>query len=173
MKSAEHLTRAIVRALLANPTLEPEISINSEGTRGQLFSVEIDTRPFDPAPIIGTQGSMKFAIQTVLAARYSPSIWDVNFRTVGKLQSPRLRGTKPNEAVLKPVIDAAVNHWLAGGCKATGSVESSQTAVVCIFAMDSALANAQRAALSRLIRGIGLANGFRATCIVEKAEATA
>lgn len=173
MRTAEHLTRAIVRALLANPTLEPEISINSEGTRGQLFSVEIDTRPFDPAPIIGSGGTMKFAIQTALAGTYTPAIWDINFRTVGTLKSPKLRGAKPDPAVFEPVMAALVNHWRADGRLAQSKLESSETAVVCILTLDSSLANAQRAALSRLIRGIGLANGFRATVIVEKAEAMA
>lgn len=173
MRTAEHLVRAVVRALLANPTLEPEITVQTEGSRSQLFSVEIDTRPFDPAPIIGSGGTMKFALQTALAGTDTPAIWDVNFRTVGTLKSPKIRGAKPNPDVFEPVVAALVNHWRADGRLAESKLEVSDTAVVVILSLDASLANAQRAAMSRMIRGIGLANGFRATVIVEKAEAMA
>lgn len=165
MKTAEHLVRAIVRAMLSNPDLEPVIEIEA----GVRTRVEIDARPFDPAPLIGSGGTMKFAIQTVLAGPFHPASWDVVFRTSGRLNaSPYLSGKPASVDPLKSVIDAAVNHWRAYGRPAVGAVELSTTAAIAIVGLDDSLANAQRGAMSRLIRGIGKANGYRATAIVEK-----
>lgn len=155
--------------MLNSADLEPRIAITSGGGT---TNVEIDVRPFDPAPLIGTGGAMKFALQTLLAGRAHPTSWNVVFRNEGRLRSPRLQDIKPAVEPMKAVLDAACNHWKAQGNRAEASVETSPTTVVGILTLDELLGNAQRPALSRVARAIGKANGYRATAIVEKPALT-
>jgi hypothetical protein len=166
MKSAENLLRALTRAILGNPDLEPRIEITD---RGRSAFVVIDTRPFDPAPLIGTGGTMKLAMQAVLAGCDHPDSWKITFSIPpNAIRSPKLSEVRPDVSAMKSVMDAAVNHWSKSGSQARAKVETSDSAVIAIVEADDRLADAMRAPLSRIARAIGKANGYGGTVLVNK-----
>lgn len=133
----------------------------------------VETRPFDPAPMIGTGGTMKFAIQAMLAGHQHPGTWDLKFRTNSDVRSPILKDVTPTVEPMKRVMDAAVNHWRELGREVTAAVEVSPSAVIAIMSADELLANAQRGPLTRVCRGIGKANGYGGTIIIDKIKSAA
>lgn len=155
--------------MLANNDLEPGITI--EEKRGGGFRVEMDVRPFDPAPMIGSGGTMKLAIQTMLVGSMHPNTIELVFLTPPRgLMSPRLRNITPAVEPMKSVFDAAVNHWrkIPGVRTAEAQVETSATTAIAILTLDETLSLSQRGAVSRVVRAIGKANGYRGACVIEK-----
>ncbi len=169
MKSAENLLRALSRAILANPELEPRIEINE---RNRSVYVVIETRPFDPAPLIGTGGTMKLAIQGMLAGCDHHDSWKITFAVPSpSMRSPKFSDVLPDVSPMKSVMDAAVNHWRKMGYVASVKVETSASAVIAIVEAEERLADAIRAPISRIARAIGKANGYGGTVLVNKIKA--
>lgn len=163
----KNLLLSWIRAMLANPSFQAKIEISGDDI------VEIDTRPFSPGMLIGEKGSMKQAMQTIMAGTHSPTTFRLQFRNEGQTQSPRLKDQRPNVAVMKPFVEACLEVWRAHGHVVDGRVEASESAVIVFFDLEERLALAQSGALARLVRGIGKANGFPAAIIIDKPAAVA
>lgn len=168
--TSKHLITAVARAILSNPDLEVRVSAIQQSGR-TLY--EIDPRPMDPAPLIGDGGSIKFALQTVLAGTMHPSNCLIDIVNTGTMRLPRLTNQRPQSDVLKRVVDAAVNHWRDMGFAAEGIVETSESTAIAILRLDPSLANVQKGAFLKLCRAIGRANGYRAMAYVENIRAAA
>lgn len=111
---------------------------------------------------------MKLATQALLAGPVNPTSWPIQYRNTGTLRCPNLKGAKPDAGPMKAVLDAAVNHWRTQGYVCKGEVELSATTVIAILTMPEDLRVAQQGPFSRIARAIGKANGYRATCVLEK-----
>lgn len=170
--SIKHLTRALCRALLAVPDLEPKIDVEIK-QGGLAIEIDVDVFPYDFGPICGEGGTMKFAIQSVIAAAGHPGSIRLNFANTGTMRSPHNRNRPPSAEPLKEVLTAALNHWRKLGFEADGKVELSDSAGIVLIDCDPRLLQYQRAPFLRICRGIGKSNGFRAMAYIDKTPTAA
>ncbi len=164
-KSIENLVRAACRALLAAPDLEPKIVIESRP--GRSIEIEIDVFPFDFGPLCGEAGTMKLALQTVIAAAGNNEAMRITFAKSGSLKPTPVR-SGPNAEAMGAFVTAAINHWRKLGFDAEGRVETSASAAIAILNLDNRLVNIQRGAFLRICRGIGKAQGFIGMAYVDR-----
>lgn len=105
MEPIRSLLTAATRTLLRRPDAEPEISIN-QGRDG--IDIHVDCSPFDMSVLIGKNGSMKFALQNLIAHERGLDHWNVNLRfaSSGTDTVSRCEGHPPEPRSIEELYEA-------------------------------------------------------------------
>lgn len=160
------LIAAIARAILAIPQ-EAKITTTATGEYGDGSRIiAADVGPYDVGPMIGTNGGMKLAIQTLLAFPHGGDACQLRLSTTRTIKPPYCVKSEPDPREIASVL-AALGAHLAPATF-TYRVETSPTAVIAMLATRPDVCDATRSPLTKIIRAIGRCRGYPAMIAIER-----
>jgi len=130
--------------------------------------IELDFGAAEVGPLIGAAGSMKLAIQSLLACPFGGDACQLIIRST---RSHRREGNAPAseaEPRIRGVLDALREHYPAGALEY--KIERSPSAVVVFIESSGPFVDGIRGALSKTLRSIGRRHGIVAVVSVERIE---
>jgi predicted RNA-binding protein YlqC (UPF0109 family) len=161
----ENAITKTVRALYSKPRLNPTVDIFRRGRR---LEIEVDVSPWNPGLLIGERGSMKFAIQLLIAYAFGfDTERGVNIH-VSSSKKKEITRTEPSEAdgaKLKPLADA-IAILLDG----RADIDQGSKSVMVHFFLPRDIARDVKPPLSKVIRAAGKAAGFNALPYIDVGE---
>lgn len=166
MKTIRPIIVAAAKGILANPDVDPGVRIRETAAGG---TIDVDLRPYDPAPMIGAGGRTKFALQTLIAADLDPASFPIFFNSSGSQSPPKATPQEPSIDPVQDLAEALVRHWTGIGIRADVNVEVTPSGVVAWFTLDRDISGSMQGPLSRIIANLGKAAGFPCVAHVKKA----
>ena len=165
MKNTEQtLLLAMISALMGRPVNPSYRATGVYSNRSR--RIELDFRVDDIGPVIGRNGAMKLAIQTILAAPMGGDAVQIIMHSTRENKSVVAPPGPPRAEVFEPLMAALKDHYPVGHFDY--KVELSPSAVVVICTGNPLLIDEVRGALSRVVRAVGKHNGFIAAISAEK-----
>lgn len=136
----------------------------------QTRRVELDFGPLDVGPVIGHGGSMKLAIQTVLACPFGGDACQLVIKTTREQSIPD-KSTADESRLDERVngfLKAMQDHYPPGQFRF--STERSASAIVVLVEATSIYVDQLRGPMSKILRSIGRRHGTVAVVSIEKIE---
>jgi predicted RNA-binding protein YlqC (UPF0109 family) len=164
MKNTEkNLILAISAALMGQNLLPGYRAAGTYADRDRW--IELDYGHHDVGPVIGSKGSMKLAIQTLIACPFGGDAAQIHIRTTQTIQQSAPE--QPGELVprLTAVLQSLREHYPAGYFDFR--IERSQSALVVLIDSGGNFVDSIRGALSKVIRSIGRRHGLIAVVSIE------
>lgn len=164
MKNTEQdAINAITEALMGQPM---NLQYRATGQYSNLSRrIELDYGAADVGPLIGSCGSMKLAIQTLLACPFGGDACQLVIKTTRA--DRRDANASPNlaEKRIEGVLAALQAHYPPGRLKFR--LERSPSAVVVLIESTGLFIDDMRGALAKTIRAIGRRHGMVAVVSIE------
>lgn len=157
-KKIENLITETVRALYSKPRLTPKIEIFRP--RRERIAIEVDVSPWNPGLLIGQDGSMKFALQLLIAYAFGLStdgLIDIHVASSKRLTIERTEPADADASKIEPV-SSAIADILDGEFE----IEVAKTSAMVHFTLPHDIARDVKPPLSKVIRACGKAAGFNA-----------
>lgn len=164
MKNTElEVINAIAEALMGYP-LEMQYHATGQYVDGSR-KIALDFGPFDVGPLIGQAGSMKLAIQSILACPFGGDSCQLVMKTT---RTQRREGSA-NPTLLEPrlrrFLGAVQDHYPRG--RFAFQIERSPSAVVVLIESGGVFLDDIRGAVAKAIRAIGRRHGMVAVVSIE------
>ena len=167
MNNIEILLKTAIRTLIREPEFEPNIAIVNEGSWVEIIG---DMEPFDMSVVIGRHGSLKFAMQSLIAHYLGKHHEDIDllFQSSGATLIPRNnRRNDPKVEEMQGLYEA----MLAMVPEATGEpLEPSRTMLHGRIQMPEYLIKEVGYHMHRLFGAAAASNGFPATLYIERTQ---
>ncbi len=130
--------------------------------------VELDFGPVEVGPIIGQAGSMKLAIQTLLACPFGGDACQIIVRSTRESRREEQAPPAMAEPRIRKVLDALKDHYPPG--RFHFKLEHSTSALVILIESSAPFVDDIRGAISKTLRSIGRRHGVVAVVSIEKTE---
>jgi len=160
---AEQLIAAVSRALFRDPIFEPTVQCDG-GRDGIDIHARLD--PYDMAVMIGKGGSMKFAMQKLIAHQLGRDESEINlqFASTNKIRIERVQPGPPDIGIMKPLFTAMTAMVATRGA----ALEMSETIITGRIKLGTEEdTNDIGYHLHKLWRASGKANGFASSLYLE------
>ena len=167
MKTIEKFLTTTIRSLTRIPDLKPKIKIS---TSRQNIDIDIDLGDIEIRVLIGARGSMKYAVQTLVAHYYEMDPSDVVVFYRSSCMIPITKNTvtsEPDPDQMRELIDS----FLDMVPEATGSeLETSKSMVIGKMAMPTDILRDLGYHMTRIFRAAASSNGFQGTLYLSRQE---
>lgn len=165
MNTEQQLINALAWALLGEPT---DIDYRASGTYVDgTRRIHLDLGTIDAGPMIGNQGVMKLACQTLVACPFGGDSCQIHIDSTRRNRFER-RIKAPDPKPFENLMEALKRHLTRGALDY--KVEVTTNALVVLVTAGAPFTEELRGALSRVIRAAGRARGFVAMASVENVE---
>ena len=167
MGTVKRFLTTVIRTLIREPALEPKIQIID---KNGVTSIDIDIGHHEIAVLIGKSGSMKFAMQRVIA-----HFWDMDPDDIRLFYSSTCQvRVEKNHAQSKPDPELMSNLFSAflemvPEAKG-GAIETSETMVIAKMEMPEKVLLVAGYHMTRIFRAAAASNGFQATLYLSKSR---
>jgi len=153
----ENLIVKVVQALYSKQKLKPNVLIDRRGSRAE---IEVDVSPWNPGLLTGERGSIKFALQLLIAYAFDldpEKGVNIHVASTKKKEIERTEPSKADGKKLKPVSEAPA-ILLDGDVE----LDQGEKSVMVHFDLPRRISNEVKPPLSKVIRACGKAAGFNA-----------